>query len=178
MPFLYVESVVSLAQELKDRNIRTFAAHLHGKNSYDQESYTGGTAFLIGNEGKGLTDEAAWVQLMKYEENVIAFMRKTEKPEETVLAVCNFAAIPYENYNVGVPFAGKYKEIFNSDDKKYGGNGVVNTRVKAAKKAECDEREYSITLKLPALGVAVGQIRMAISAETQEINPSMTTGIP
>ena len=58
MPFLYVESVVSLAQELKDRNIRTFAAHLHGKNSYDQESYTGGTAFLIGNEGKGLTDEA------------------------------------------------------------------------------------------------------------------------
>ena len=59
MPFLYVESVVSLAQELKDRNIRTFAAHLHGKNSYDQESYTGGTAFLIGNEGKGLTDEAA-----------------------------------------------------------------------------------------------------------------------
>ena len=59
MPFLYVESVVSLLQELKDRNIRTFAAHLHGKNSYDQESYTGGTAFLIGNEGKGLTDEAA-----------------------------------------------------------------------------------------------------------------------
>ena len=59
MPFLYVESVVSLAQELKDRNIRTFAAHLQGKNSYDQESYTGGTAFLIGNEGKGLTDEAA-----------------------------------------------------------------------------------------------------------------------
>ena len=59
MPFLYVESVVSLAQELKDRNIRTFAAHLHGKNAYDQESYTGGTAFLIGNEGKGLTDEAA-----------------------------------------------------------------------------------------------------------------------
>ena len=39
--------------------------------------------------------------------------------------------------------------------KKYGGNGVVNTRVKAAKKAECDEREYSITVKLPALGVAV-----------------------
>ena len=96
-----------------------------------------------------------WIQLMKYEENVIAFLRKTEKPEETILAVCNFAAIPYENYQVGVPFAGKYKEIFNSDDKKYGGEGVVNGRVKAAKKAECDEREYSITVKLPALGVAI-----------------------
>ena len=59
MPFLYVESVVSLIQELKKHNIRTFAAHLKGRNSYDQESYTGGTAFLIGNEGKGLTEEAA-----------------------------------------------------------------------------------------------------------------------
>lgn len=59
MSFLYVESVVSLTQELKKHNIRTFAAHLKGRNSYDQESYTGGTAFLIGNEGKGLTEEAA-----------------------------------------------------------------------------------------------------------------------
>ena len=59
MPFLYVESVVSLTQELKKHNIRTFAAHLKGRNSYDQESYTGGAAFLIGNEGKGLTEEAA-----------------------------------------------------------------------------------------------------------------------
>ena len=59
MPFLYVESVVSLTQELKKHNIRTFAAHLKGRKSYDQESNTGGTAFLIGNEGKGLTEEAA-----------------------------------------------------------------------------------------------------------------------
>lgn len=59
MPFLYVENVVSLTQELKKRNIRTFAAHLKGRNAYDQESYTGGSAFLIGNEGKGLTEEAA-----------------------------------------------------------------------------------------------------------------------
>ena len=59
MPFLYVESVVSLTQEPKKHNISTFAAHLKGRNSYDQESYTGGTAFLIGNEGKGLTEEAA-----------------------------------------------------------------------------------------------------------------------
>lgn len=59
MPFVYVEDVVSLKEELKQRGIRTFAAHLKGKNSYDQEDYTGGTAFLIGNEGNGLTEEAA-----------------------------------------------------------------------------------------------------------------------
>ena len=45
-----------------------------------------------------------WIQLMKYEENVLTFMRKTEKPEETLVAVVNFAAVPYENYQIGVPF--------------------------------------------------------------------------
>lgn len=59
MPFLYAESVVLLKQELAKRNIRTFAAHLKGQNTYDQEAYRGGCAFLIGNEGKGLTEEAA-----------------------------------------------------------------------------------------------------------------------
>jgi TrmH family RNA methyltransferase len=59
MPFLYVEDVVSLKEQLKQKSIRTFAAHLEGKNSYDRESYQGGTAFLIGNEGNGLTEAAS-----------------------------------------------------------------------------------------------------------------------
>lgn len=100
-------------------------------------------------------DGFEWVQLMKYEENVIAFLRKTEKPEETLLAVCNFAAVPYENYQVGVPFAGKYKEIFNSDAKNYGGAGFVNPRAKTAREAACDERDCSIKLKLPGLGAVI-----------------------
>lgn len=96
-----------------------------------------------------------WIQLMKYEENVLTFLRKTENPSETLLAVCNFAADTYENYQVGVPYAGKYKEIFNSDLKKYGGNGVGNPRVKTAKSQEWDERPYSIKMKIPALGLLV-----------------------
>lgn len=100
-------------------------------------------------------DGFEWIQLMKYEENVLAFMRIGNKPEETLLVLCNFAAVPYEKYQVGVPFAGKYKEIFNSDNKQYGGEGTVNPRMKTAKASECDEREYSMPVKLPALGVSV-----------------------
>ncbi|MDO4339197.1 MAG: RNA methyltransferase [Eubacteriales bacterium] len=59
MPFLYVEDVVSLKMKLKEAGIRSYAAHLKGKNFYDGESYRGGTAFFIGNEGKGLTEQAA-----------------------------------------------------------------------------------------------------------------------
>ena len=54
IPFLYVEDVVSLKHILKQKNIHTFAAHLQGKNSYDREDYQKGSAFFIGNEGKGL----------------------------------------------------------------------------------------------------------------------------
>ena len=100
-------------------------------------------------------DGFEWIQLMKYEENVITFLRKTEKPEETLLVICNFAAVPYINYQVGVPFAGKYKEIFNSDATEFGGEGVVNVRARSAKAEECDERDYSIKVKVPALGVSI-----------------------
>ena len=96
-----------------------------------------------------------WIQLMAYEENVLAFTRKTEKPEETLLVVCNFAAVPYSNYQVGVPFAGKYKEIFNSDKASYGGENRINARAKTASLSECDERAYSIKLRLPALGITI-----------------------
>ena len=100
-------------------------------------------------------DGFEWVQLMKYEENVIAFMRKTEKPEETVLAVCNFAAIPYENYNVGVPFAGKYKEIFNSDDVNYWGSGVKNEGLLTTEEGEWNNKPRSIKVTLPPLSTIV-----------------------
>ena len=50
-------SLPELMNWLKERGVRSFAAHLSGKNSYVKEDYRGGTAFLIGNEGNGLSDE-------------------------------------------------------------------------------------------------------------------------
>ena len=101
------------------------------------------------------SDGFEWIQFTDCDENIVAFLRKTEKPEETLLAVCNFSPVSYESYQVGVPFEGKYKEILNSDADKYGGQGVVNARAKAAVHAECDNREYSLKLKLPAYGVTI-----------------------
>ena len=57
MPVLQVESIVQVLPVLKKQGIRTYAAHLKGKNWYHQENYRGGTAFFIGNEGNGLSDE-------------------------------------------------------------------------------------------------------------------------
>lgn len=56
---------------------------------------------------------------------------------------------------MGVPFAGKYKEILNSEDKKFGGSGIGNSRIKASKKKEADGREDSIEITLAPLGVQI-----------------------
>lgn len=56
VPFVYVDDLFEVIKMMKDRNITTYAAHLNGTD-YTRESYTSGTAFLIGNEGNGLTDE-------------------------------------------------------------------------------------------------------------------------
>ncbi|MDD3252244.1 MAG: RNA methyltransferase [Lachnospiraceae bacterium] len=59
VPFVYVEDLCGALEILKKKGIRLFAAHLDGKNSYDQEDYTGDMGFLIGNEANGLSDETA-----------------------------------------------------------------------------------------------------------------------
>lgn len=59
MPFFYVKDLPAAVKSLSSQGIRTYAAHLNGKNAYDEEDYTKGCAFLIGNEGNGLRDEVS-----------------------------------------------------------------------------------------------------------------------
>ena len=59
MPVIYVEDLLPLLDTFKEKGIKSYAAHLAGKNSYDQECYKEGTAILIGNEGNGLRDEVS-----------------------------------------------------------------------------------------------------------------------
>lgn len=59
VPFIYVESIPETVEILRKKGIRTYAAHLAGKDYYDSFSFREGTAFLIGNEGNGLSKEVA-----------------------------------------------------------------------------------------------------------------------
>ncbi len=59
MPFVFEENLLKVMEWLKEKKIRTFAAHLQGNRIYNREDYRGGTAFVIGNEGKGLSPELA-----------------------------------------------------------------------------------------------------------------------
>lgn len=57
VPFLYTDNLMNTIQMLKEQKISICAAHLSGTRWYDEESYLKRTAFLIGNEGNGLTKE-------------------------------------------------------------------------------------------------------------------------
>ena len=60
VPFLYTDDLVGEMRSLReDLGIRIYAAHLKASSPYDEVNYTGPSAFLIGNEGNGLTDAAA-----------------------------------------------------------------------------------------------------------------------
>ena len=103
-----------------------------------------------------------WINCLEWEKNLLIFLRKGKKKEETLLIVCNFSGQSYENFRVGVPYPGKYKEIFNSDAAVFGGTGFVNPRVKISKNVEHDERKNSITIKIAPLSAAVFKYSKAV----------------
>ena len=98
-----------------------------------------------------------WINCTYQADNIAIFIRRSKKPEETLLFVCNFAPVPHEKFRIGVPFAGKYKEILNSDAVPFGGSGMGNPRAKSSKKEEWDERENSIQINIPPMAVCVFQ---------------------
>ncbi len=96
-----------------------------------------------------------WINNISANENMLVFLRKAKKAKETLLVVCNFSPLVYEKHKIGVPFEGRYKEIFNSDSEEFGGSDVRNKRAKLSKKSECDGRENSIEITVPPMGIAV-----------------------
>ncbi|MCR5418161.1 MAG: 1,4-alpha-glucan branching protein GlgB [Lachnospiraceae bacterium] len=114
-------------------------------------------------------DGFEWVNAISANENVIVFLRKGSDDKDTLLVVCNFANEERKGYRVGVPFAGKYKEILNSDAKKFGGKGVVNVRAVHSDEQEWDGRENSIAFKMPALSVQIFSYAPFTKKEIEDI---------
>ena len=68
-----------------------------------------------------------------------------------------------------MPQDGKYKEILNTDDQKYGGSGIVNNRVKRAEDKECDAYPQSVTVKAAPQSVSILQYIPYTEEELQKI---------
>ncbi len=96
-----------------------------------------------------------WINCSDYEASYVSFVRKGKMKKETLVVVANFTPVPRLMHRMGVPFAGKYKEIFNSDKFEFGGSGVLNDNVMRTIETDYDGRDYAIDLKVPPLGIVV-----------------------
>jgi 1,4-alpha-glucan branching enzyme len=94
-----------------------------------------------------------WVDCCDTEASVISFLRKGSSGQDLVLVVCNFTPVVRENYRVGVPHAGTWREALNSDAPLYGGSGQGNLGEVASVPLPAHGRYHSLNLRLPPLGV-------------------------
>ena len=96
-----------------------------------------------------------WINGMDAESSVLRFMRKSPSGRDNLLFICNFGTEEKENCQVGVPKAGKYTMISNSDAVEFGGEGRdEHQEVQAV--SECwDLRPYSIKISVPTLSTLI-----------------------
>ncbi len=94
-----------------------------------------------------------WVDCNDTETSVLSFLRSGNKPEDVALIVCNFTPVPRDNYRVGVPRGGRWRERLNSDANDYGGSGVGNFGSVESSPLASHGRYHSLTLRLPPLSV-------------------------
>jgi 1,4-alpha-glucan branching enzyme len=94
-----------------------------------------------------------WIDFSDNENSVISFIRKSGDQHDAVIVVGNFTPVPRAGYRVGVPEAGFYREIFNSDSGVYGGSNVGNAGGVLSEALPSHGRPHSLQLTLPPLAV-------------------------
>jgi 1,4-alpha-glucan branching enzyme len=94
-----------------------------------------------------------WIEHHDNENSFLAYTRKGYNPEKIQLVICNLTPVTRENFRVGVPQNGTWKEVFNTDDLKYNGSGVLNMDAIEAEAIGWNGQSHSIVLTLPPLAM-------------------------
>lgn len=96
-----------------------------------------------------------WNDLSDQQNSVMIYYRKGKKTNDTLLIILNMTPVVRENYRVGVFPSEAWKEVFNSDNTKYWGGGVVNHGVIKTSREPHNGKQNSMQLTLPPLGAVV-----------------------
>ncbi|MBN2218506.1 MAG: 1,4-alpha-glucan branching protein GlgB [Pirellulales bacterium] len=95
-----------------------------------------------------------WIDCHDHENSVLSYVRRAKNPDDFVVVACNFTPVPRQGYRLGVPRAGWYDEIFNSDSTFYAGSNLGNGGI-AADDFSTHGRPASINVTLPPLATVV-----------------------
>ncbi len=104
-------------------------------------------------------DGFQWLNVNDAQRSSIAFLRIPGTEDGSLICVCNFTPVEYENFVFGLPADGQLKEVLNSNDIQYGGNGHGNPRSMRAKHVAFLDFPYSASVTLPALSTVFFQYK-------------------
>ena len=107
-----------------------------------------------------------WIVPDDNTQSVIAFLRRDQKGNE-IIALCNFAPVHRPDYKIGVPKAGVYRELLNSDDERFGGSGILNGPLRTHKKP-MHGFEQSISVDLPPMATVLLKVPAARKASEKK----------
>jgi 1,4-alpha-glucan branching enzyme len=129
-------------------------------------------------------DGFEWINADDAEQSIISFVRHGDNPEDDLVILINFDPATYEQFRLGLPRPGKWKEIFNTDAEQFGGSGVTNSGTTYESRHEnCDGRKDSVVLRVPPIGglvlAYVGPLPLADSTKkpTQKKRVSTKRGL-
>jgi 1,4-alpha-glucan branching enzyme len=92
-----------------------------------------------------------WLEANEAETSILAWLRKGKAGAAPVIVVCNFTPAPRENYRLGLPMHGRWREILNTDAEIYGGSGMGNLGMIATEEVASQGRPFSARITLPPL---------------------------
>jgi 1,4-alpha-glucan branching enzyme len=93
-----------------------------------------------------------WIDCHDSDNSVVSFVRYAKAPGDSVVMVFNFTPAPHAGWRIGVPAAGRYDELLNSDSELYGGSNVGNLGGVDADPIPAHGFDQSLRLTIPPLG--------------------------
>ncbi|SHE35863.1 1,4-alpha-glucan branching enzyme [Marinomonas polaris DSM 16579] len=92
-----------------------------------------------------------WISYDDSANSILAFARKAKDSDEHAVAVINFTPAPHANYRIGVPKAGRYQVIMDTDETSYTGSGFAKSKGYDTQTIVSHGRDQSIELQVPPL---------------------------
>jgi 1,4-alpha-glucan branching enzyme len=93
----------------------------------------------------------SWIDVTDADQSVVSLIRRGRLPQDVLVGVFNFTPVPRHNYQIGIPQAGRWLELLNSDAPLYGGSGQGNLGGVEAVPISVHGHRHSLTLTLPPL---------------------------
>jgi 1,4-alpha-glucan branching enzyme len=96
-----------------------------------------------------------WIDCSDHQSSILSYARYSKDRKELIVVCANFTPVVHPDFRLGVPEAGYYREIFNSDSSFYSGTNVGNGAGSESQPITWNGREHSIQINVPPLGLTM-----------------------